>query len=148
MIVLVHSPQTDLQGTGLIADDLHLLAHDDRTGRPRLKDRPLGLVLTGGLLAGLRMCLSITVTRHGAVTLYTGSGGSPGPGPPREPLAAQIRDMISREPAPLPVADWLLFLSQTAAEGVGARLQRSGYLTAPVRGWPPWRRWREPLDAD
>ena len=31
-----------LSGTGLVADDLYLLAHDDRTGKPLLPPRPLG----------------------------------------------------------------------------------------------------------
>src|SRR5207302_8432860 len=46
-------PDTGMSGTGLVADDLYLLAHDDRTGKPLLHPRPLGIGLAGGLLAEL-----------------------------------------------------------------------------------------------
>jgi hypothetical protein len=42
-----------LRGTGLIADDLYLMAHDDVSGRPFLQPRATGLGLAGGLLAVL-----------------------------------------------------------------------------------------------
>lgn len=42
-----------LTGTGRIADDLYLLAHDDATGRPFLQPRALGVGLAGALLAEL-----------------------------------------------------------------------------------------------
>jgi hypothetical protein len=44
-----------LGGTGLVADDLWLLAHHEVTGRPYLHARQLGLGLAGGLLAELMM---------------------------------------------------------------------------------------------
>ena len=37
-----------LAGTGLVADDMYLMAHHDLTGKPLLQPRPLGL----GWLAG------------------------------------------------------------------------------------------------
>ena len=38
-----------LRGTGLVADDLYLLAHDGQTGRPLLQPRSLGIGLAGAL---------------------------------------------------------------------------------------------------
>lgn len=43
---------TGLSGTGLVADDLYLTAHDDRPGKPLLPPRPLGTGLAGALLTG------------------------------------------------------------------------------------------------
>jgi hypothetical protein len=42
-----------LSGTGLVGDDLWLLAHHEVIGRPYLQARQLGLGLAGGLLAEL-----------------------------------------------------------------------------------------------
>jgi len=39
---------TRLTGTGLIADDLYLLAHDDLSGKPFLQPRALGAGLAAG----------------------------------------------------------------------------------------------------
>lgn len=50
-----------LTGTGLIADDLYLLAHDDVTGKPFLQARALGVGLAGGLLAELAIQDAIRV---------------------------------------------------------------------------------------
>ena len=44
-----------LSGTGLIADELYLMAHDDMTGRPFLQPRAIVLGLAGGLLAELML---------------------------------------------------------------------------------------------
>ena len=56
---------TGLSGTGLVADDLYLLAHDDRTGRPLLPPRPLGTGLAGALLAELMLAhLYRAAVRH------------------------------------------------------------------------------------
>lgn len=42
-----------LRGTGYLADDLYLIAHHERTGRPLLSPRAAGLGLAGALLAEL-----------------------------------------------------------------------------------------------
>ena len=44
-----------LGGTGLVADDLWLLGHDDRSGKPQLQPRALGIGLAGALLAELML---------------------------------------------------------------------------------------------
>ena len=44
-----------LPGTGLVADDLYLMAHHETSGKPFLQPRPLGIGLAGALLAELML---------------------------------------------------------------------------------------------
>jgi len=129
-----------LAGTGLVADDVFLMACHELTGRPLLQPRPLGLGLAGGLLAELMLGGSIGLRHDGAVL-----AGRSWPG---DDLARRVRDQIAAEPGPHPLADWLAYLARTAAPDVAARLERAGYLTR-VRGWVPWRPGRlVPADPD
>src|ERR1035441_3308413 len=50
-----------LAGTGLVADDLYLMAHHDVSGRALLQPRPLGIGLGGALLAELMLGGGITL---------------------------------------------------------------------------------------
>lgn len=126
-----------LRGTGRVADDLWLMAHDDRTGRALLQPRLLGLGLAGGLLADLFLGGIAGLGQDGTIR--------PGPRAHRVPAAdaagaaraadatgtadAALLELIAAEPVPLPVRDWLRFLATRAAENVGARLEDAGYLT-------------------
>jgi outer membrane murein-binding lipoprotein Lpp len=123
-----------LGGTGLVADDLYLMAHHETTGRPFLQPRPLGIGLAGALLAELMLGGCIFLGDDGAVT-----AGRTWPG---DDLARQVRDQVAAESGQHPVPDWLLFLGQSAAGSVAARLDRAGYLTR-AGGRMPWRspRW-------
>ena len=56
-----------LSGTGLVADDLYLMAHHELTGKPFLQPRALGIGLAGGLLAELMLGGSISLRHDGAV---------------------------------------------------------------------------------
>src|SRR6266700_549479 len=58
-----------LSGTGLVADDLYLLAHDDRTGKALLPPRPLGTGLAGALLAELMLARLIGLRSDTAVVI-------------------------------------------------------------------------------
>jgi hypothetical protein len=134
-----------LRGTGLVADDLWLLAHHELTGRPLLHPRPLGLGLAAALLAELMLteppAITIAAQEGGVVRV---SGRVPGHVAGGEPLVKQI----AAEPAPHPVRDWLRFLARTAAGIVAARLEQAGYL---VRGrrLVPWLAPRlAPADPD
>jgi Golgi phosphoprotein 3 (GPP34) len=129
-----------LGGTGLVADDLYLMAHHETSGRPFLQPRPLGIGLAGALLAELMLDGHVFVGDDGAVAAD--------PTLPGDDLARQIRDQIVGEPEPHVVLEWLLFLGQSAAGGVGRRLERAGYLIR-VGGRVPWRspRW-VPADPD
>jgi len=131
---------TRLTGTGLIADDLYLLAHDDLSGRPFLQPRALGVGLAAGLLAELAVDGVIRVRADrvvpGALT------------PPANGLAGYVVGVLLGERELHPVRDWLMFLAATAPQDVARRLALAGYLMQ-VPSRRPWRpgRW-VPLDAD
>jgi Golgi phosphoprotein 3 (GPP34) len=120
-----------LSGTGLVADDLYLLAHDDRTGKPLLPPRPLGTGLAGALLTELMLARCIGLRSDAAVV--TGQDV-----PPAVVAGHVLLTLIAGEPSPLPVRAWLGFLSQTAARDVALRLEQAGYLTR-VRSRVPGR---------
>jgi Golgi phosphoprotein 3 (GPP34) len=129
-----------LSGTGLVADDLYLMAHHEVTGKPFVQPRALGTGLAGGLLAELMLGGSVVLRPDGVV--------APGRIVPGDGIVRQVLDRIVGEHEAHPVREWLLFLAQTAAEDVARRLERSGYVTrADGRGrWRPGR-W-VPIDAD
>jgi hypothetical protein len=130
-----------LSGTGLVADDLYLLAHDDRTGKPLLPPRPLGTGLAGALLAELMLAGCIGLRPDGAVVI--------GEHVPRQAVAGHmLLKQIADEPGPQPVRAWLRFLARDAARDVALRLEQAGYL-GHVRSWVPWHpgRW-VPVDPD
>jgi hypothetical protein len=129
-----------LGGTGLIADDLYLLGHDDRTGRPFLGARPLGIGLAGALLAELMLGGSISLHRDGVIVAHRRW--------PADDLGRRVRDQVAAEGGPRPVRDWLLFFARSAAGDVASRLEQAGYLRH-ARSWVPGRpgRW-VPVDAD
>jgi hypothetical protein len=129
-----------LSGTGLVADDLYLMAHHEVSGKPFVQPRALGTGLAGGLLAELMLGGSVVVWHDGVLV--------PGHIAPRDGLAHTVLGQIAGEHEAHPVREWLLFLAQTASEDVARRLERSGYVThADGRG--RWRagRW-VPTDAD
>jgi hypothetical protein len=132
-----------LRGTGLVADDLFLLAHDDRSGRPRLGARPLALGLAAGLLAELMLGdrPAIRVAPDGTLRI---AGEVPGTVIGRHPLLTQI----DLEPAPRPVPDWLTFLAGSAPRDVGVRLEQAGYLTWVTRRFPGLPARLVPADAN
>jgi hypothetical protein len=126
-----------LSGTGRLADDLWLMAHDEVTGRLLLQPRAAGLGLAGALLAELVLDEILDIT--------AGSVAVTGAGPPGDALTRQVAGLMLAERDQLVVRDWLAFLGRTAAADVAGRLARSGYLTT-VRGWrgPRW----VPADPD
>jgi len=120
-----------LGGTGLVADDLYLMAHDDRTGKPLLPPRPLGTGLAGALLAELMLALCIGLRSDTAVMI--------GRDVPRTAVGGHVLlKQIADEPSPLPVRTWLQFLGRTAVRDVALRLEEAGYLTS-VRSRVPGR---------
>jgi Golgi phosphoprotein 3 (GPP34) len=127
-----------LSGTGLIADDLYLLAHNDVTGRPYLQPRAIGLGLAGALLAELAIYGQVKVGPDRLTAVH-------GP-PPYDELGCAVLALVRSESRP--PRDWLLYLARTSARDVALRLEESGYLmrTGSRR---PWRghRW-VPVDSD
>ena len=120
-----------LSGTGLVADDLYLLAHDDRSGRPLLPPRPLGTGLAGALLAEVTLVGCVGLRPDTAVVI----------GRDVTPAAVYghvLLRQIAEEPSPLPVRVWLRYLARTAVRDVAGRLEQAGYL-AQVRSRIPGR---------
>src|SRR5206468_4178745 len=111
-----------LGGTGLVADDLYLLAHDDRTGRALLPPRPLGTGLAGALLAELMLARCIGLRSDTVVMIAHDA-------PPTAVQGHVLLRQIAAEPGPLPVTAWLGYLARTAARDVALRLEQAGYLT-------------------
>jgi Golgi phosphoprotein 3 (GPP34) len=132
------APRPQLAGTGRLADDLYLLAHHERTGRPVLSPRAAGLGLAGALLAELVLAEAIGICRGEVVTAA---------GLAEDALAESVLAQVAGEAAVQPVGEWLAFLARTAPGGVAGRLATAGYLAAvPARLWraPRWA----PVSAD
>jgi hypothetical protein len=125
------TPVQGLSGTGLVADDLYLLGHDDRSGRPLLQPRALGTGLAGALLAELILAGWIVVQHDSTVVI---TRAAPRGTAVQHPLLKQITD----EPEPQPVQSWLRFLARNAAPQVALRLAQAGYLRQ-ARGRVPGR---------
>jgi Golgi phosphoprotein 3 GPP34 len=129
-----------LDGTGRLADDLWLLAHHERSGKPHLQPRAVGLGLAGGLLGELIL--------PGTIRVWRGLIIPAGAQPPGDDLTHSVLRTMTAEREHLPVRDWMAFLAGTAAREVARRLEHAGYLTR-VRGGLIARgeRWI-PVDAD
>jgi len=125
------TPARGLSGTGLVADDLYLLGHDDRSGKPLLQPRALGTGLAGALLAELMLAGCIGLRQDGTVVI---TRDAPQGAVQQHPLLRQVAD----EPGPQPVQSWLRFLARSAARDVALRLEEAGYLQH-VRSRVPWR---------
>jgi hypothetical protein len=130
---------TELSGTGLVADDLYLLAHSDVSGRPFVQPRALGLGLAGGLLSELVLAGAVSV-RHDDIAVMGR--------PPPDGLLVRVLGQVAAEPQAHPVREWLAYVARTGPADVAARLAASGYL-AQDKSLLPWRgdRWR-PTDRD
>lgn len=131
---------TELGGTGRVADDVYLLAHNDVSGKPYLQPRALGFGLAGGLLAELVLAGALRV-RYDGITVLARR-------PPPDELLVRVLGQVAAEPAAYPVGEWLAYVARTAPAGVAVRLAGSGYL-APGKSLLPWRggRW-VPTDRD
>jgi hypothetical protein len=123
-------PARGLSGTGLVADDLYLLGHDDRSGKPLLQPRALGTGLAGALLAELMLAGCVGLRQDSAVVI---SRDTPQSAVQQHPLLKQVAD----EPGPQPARSWLRFLARSAARDVALRLEEAGYLQH-ARGRVPW----------
>jgi hypothetical protein len=124
-----------MSGTGRLADDLYLMAHDELNGKPYVQPRALGLGLAGALLAELMLPGLISIGPDGVT-----------PGRPLMPDDAVARDLLNllvSEREVHPVREWLLFVGRNAAEDVAVRLAASGYLVQSGRWGRSWRakRW-------
>lgn len=129
-----------LSGTGLVADDLFLLAHHDVSGKPFLQPRAIGIGLAGALLAELVLLGRIRIWDDGVEIVDHAM--------PDDGIAGHVLGLLLTERERHAPRDWLMFLAVTAEQDVAARLEQSGYLTETTSR-RPWRvhRWT-PVDSD
>jgi hypothetical protein len=104
----------------LLADEFFFIALDDRTGRPRLSLKVLGLGLAGALLAELILEDRITVVGNRLRVLNSR--------PPADALTHTILDHVVAETEDHPVRTWLVFLARRSTEQVADRLWRAGHI--------------------
>ena len=135
-------PPQGLSGTGLVADDLYLLGHEEASGKPVLQPFALGTGLAGGLLAELMLVGWIGLRQQDRAVMITRE--APHDAVRRHALFKRIAD----KPEPQPVGSWLRILAQSAAQDVAVRLEEAGYLEH-VRGRVPWSQGRwVPVNRD
>ena len=138
-----------LAGTGRVADDLYLMAHDENTGRPLIGPRLLGTGLAAALLAELMLAAGL-VLHHGSVGGVTVDSGMvlACRAEIADDLARHVHQVVAAEPRLHPVQVWLGFLARDAARNVAFRLGQAGYLEQAPRRLP-WQaaRW-VPVDPD
>ncbi len=145
----VQAPAGSLTGTGRIADDLYLMAHDENTGRPLIGPRLLGTGLAAALLAELMLAGGLVLhdggagglTLNGEIVMVCRAGIA-------DDLATHVHQVVAAEPQLHPVRVWLEFLACDAARNVAFRLGQAGYLEQAPRRMP-WKaaRW-VPADPD
>jgi hypothetical protein len=130
-----------LAGTGLVASDLWLLGHDDRSGRPLLQSRALGTGLAGAVLADLMLAGLVGLRPDGAVMITRDASGDV---VARHPVLRQV----AAEPWPQPARLWLRFLAPAMSRDVALRLAEAGYLEQ-AGSRVPWGRGQwVPVDPD
>src|SRR4051812_48482831 len=103
-----------------LADELFLIALDDRTGRFRQHLRAVALSLAGGLVAELM--LAERVVLHGGTVVAANRQA------PADALAHVTLDHIAGESARHSLRTWLSFFAHTSVDRVGTRLERTGLI--------------------
>jgi hypothetical protein len=134
-------PARGLSGTGLVADDLYLLGHEEGSGKSQLQPFALGTGLAGGLLAELMLVSWIGLRQHDRAVMITRDA-------PHDAVRHALFKRIADKPEPQPVGSWLRILAQGAEQDVAVRLEEAGYLEH-VRGRVPWSQGRwVPVNRD
>jgi hypothetical protein len=133
----VHASAGPLAGTGRVADDLFLIAHDERSGRPLLAPRQLGTGLAAALLAEVMFARGI-ILDNGRIGGVTADGGLVVTcrADIADDLAAHVHRAVAAEPQLHPVQVWLEFWARYAARNVAYRLEQAGYLEPAARRLP------------
>lgn len=103
----------------LLADELFCVAHDDRTGRSRLRHRVLALGLAAGLLGELVLFRRVEILDGGVLRLASREALP-------EALAHGILQHLLAQPHHRDVRIWLAFLADFAVESVAHRLVLAG----------------------
>jgi hypothetical protein len=134
----VQAATSPLAGTGRVADDLYLMAHDENTGRPLIGPRLLGTGLAAALLAELILADGLVLHngRVGGVTLNSGMVLACR-AEIRDDLARHVHQVVAAEPQLHPVQVWLEFLACDAARSVAFRLGLIAVAVTALAGFSP-----------
>jgi hypothetical protein len=124
-----------MKGATLLADDAYWLFHDDRSGRPRIPARVVGIAMAAAVLAEQTAdhLFEISAGRLRPV-LPDGTTAStttsrtqvPSSVRPLDAVAAEVLARVAVESEVHPVRDWLAVLSQDVADLVGRRMVAAG----------------------
>lgn len=109
-----------------LADDLYLIAHDDRTGRARVAPVVAGLAAAAGLLGELVL--------SGHLRMLDGCVFPLAALPPEDWLGRAVLGMVADPRQEREVGAWLRFLAAEAVGDVRNRLVREGVLIARGSG--------------
>lgn len=107
-------------GTGRLADDLFLIAHDDYSGKAAATSKTLDPALAGALLGELLLDGRIAVT-NGQVFVANDRLR-------KEPVADMILDEIIRRGDGHAVRAWVRFLAPRVRNQIGDRLVSAGWV--------------------
>ena len=100
-------PARGLSGTGLVADDLYLLGHEEGSGKAVLQPFALGTGLAGGLLAELMLVGWIGLRQQDRAVMITREA-------PHDAVRRHaLFKRIAEQPEPQPVGSWLRAVSYT-----------------------------------
>ena len=89
-------------GTGRLADDFFLMAHEESTGKPRLAERIAGLGLAAALLGELALADRVEL-REGTVAVLDSS-------PREDALSCRVLEFLKQEQHP--TRTWLAFFGR------------------------------------
>ncbi|MEU5943578.1 GPP34 family phosphoprotein [Micromonospora sp. NPDC047548] len=113
------------RGPKLLADEFFLLAHDDRSGRPRLHDAATNYGVAAALLGELAAAGSISFDRGRLWVLDHR--------PPQDWLQHRVLARLVAEPQHTATRTWLAFLAETVPEQVAERLWQAGKVAPQQR---------------
>jgi hypothetical protein len=118
-----------LGGTGRIADDLYLMAHDENTGRPHIGPRLLGTGLAAALLAELMLTGGLVLHKGsvGGVTVTSGMVMA---------CRAEIADDLARHVLQVVASEQRLHPVQVWLPARAGRLPGTGASPTAVEGCP------------
>lgn len=121
----------------LLADEVYLICHDDRSGRVRIAPGIAGLGVAAGLLGEVVLSRHLTVCRDGLYVV-------PAPLAPSDRLAREVLRVVGDSRQDRGAGVWLRFLARDAVRDVRARLVAAGVLSRVARRGLWGRRWEYP----
>ena len=111
-----------------VADDLYLIAHDERSGRCRVPERVAGLGLAAALLGELMLSGHLTLHAGGVYPLPIQDPVQGSPVEPGDRLLQAVLHLVRDPRQDRDLGIWLTFLAAEAVPDVRRRLLEDGVL--------------------